>query len=83
VSTVAKIAVEDSLSQVKDELSNRGFQVVTMDSSNAAECDCCVVSGQDSNVMGIAETITKAPVINAQGLSANEIVDQVQQRVNK
>ena len=78
---LAKIAVEDSLSQVKDTLSSQGHQVVSLDANNAADCDCCVISGQDQNMMGMAETVTKAPVINADGLSASEIADQVQQRV--
>lgn len=76
---MAKIAVAENLSQVKQELSDQGYQVVTMDEAN--EADCCVITGLDENMMGMAETMTKAPVINAQGLTANEIVNQVQQRI--
>jgi hypothetical protein len=79
---MAKIAVENSLSQVKEELQNNGHQVVNLDQANVADCQCCVISGQDKNVMGMANAETKASVINAEGLSAREVVDQVNQRVN-
>ena len=79
---LAKIAVEASLPQVKETLSKEGYQVMTLDASNADQCDCCVISGLDQNMMGIADTSTKAPVINADGLTANEVLDQVQQHVN-
>lgn len=78
---MAKIAVEDSLSHIKDELSSQGHQVVALNASNAAECDCCVISGQDENMMGMAGTVTKAPVINAHGLTAQEIANQVEQQI--
>ena len=70
-----KVAVEMSLNGVKDALQKMGYDVVPMD--NMASCCCCVVSGQDKNMMGNAETHTKVPVINAQGLSTQEIVEQV------
>jgi len=38
-----------------------------------------VVSGGDDNMMGIQTTMTKAPVINAQGLSPQEIVQKIRQ----
>ncbi|CAG7624435.1 YkuS family protein [Paenibacillus allorhizosphaerae] len=78
---MAKIAVENSLQDVKNALQQSGHDVIAVDSSNIQNCDCCVISGQDKNVMGIAETATKASVINAQGMTADEIVQQVNQRL--
>lgn len=75
---MARIGVEDSLGQVKQQLQSSGHEVVSMEDKN---CDCYVISGQDRNMMGIAEAVTSASVINAEGLTADEIVQQVNQRV--
>lgn len=76
---MAKVAVEQGLSDVNQALQNSGFEVVGMES--AGSCSCCVISGQDQNVMGIADTYTKASVINSNGLTADEVVQQVQNAV--
>lgn len=75
---MAKIAVEDSLNSVKSALQNSGHEVVTM-SENVGDCACCVISGQDKNMMGIADRATSASVINADGMSTDEIVRRVDQ----
>lgn len=76
----AKVAVEQGLGDVNQALQNSGFEVVGMD--NAGSCSACVISGQDKNVMGIANTHTQAAVINANGLTADEVVRQVQNACN-
>ncbi len=77
-----RVAVEQSLTNVSDALRQRGYEVVEMNSAHDAEnCSCCVVTGFDSNVMGMQDTSTKAPVIEANGLSADEVCRQVEQRV--
>lgn len=79
-----RIAVEGNLSNVRKALQNNGFDVVTMDSSkDLANCDCCVISGVDQNMMGIEDTFTKVPVINAEGMNEQEIVEQVRSRTQK
>jgi hypothetical protein len=76
-----KVAVEESLNHLKQMLQNNGCEVVSM--NNLSDADCCVISGQNKNFMGIAETATKASIINAEGLTDEEIVEQVKQRVNQ
>lgn len=78
---MAKIAVEDSLTNVKQALQNNGHEVVSMDAANLSGCDCCVISGQDKDMMGMADTATKASVVNAQGITADEVVQQVNSRL--
>ncbi|MCI3923348.1 YkuS family protein [Paenibacillus sp. TRM 82003] len=80
---MAKIAVEDSLNSVKAALQNSGHEVVTMSGGNVDGCACCVISGQDKNVMGIADRATSASVINAEGMSTDEIVRRVDQSLAK
>jgi hypothetical protein len=75
---MTKVAIENGLSGVKEALQNNGYEVVSMD--QAGEAACAVVTGLDPNVMGIANTETRAFIIQAEGLSVNEIVDQVKQR---
>lgn len=80
---MTKIAVETSLNNVMDALKNNGYDVVPINESNVSNCECCVISGQDKNVMGIAEVSTKASVINAEGMTADQVVQAVSARVNK
>ncbi|MBE3569338.1 MAG: YkuS family protein, partial [Bacillales bacterium] len=50
---MAKIGVEESLHNVSDALKERGHQVVELKKeSDARGCDCCVVTGLDSDMMG-------------------------------
>ena len=73
------IGVEQSLSNVEDALKAKGFEVIQLRSEqDAKKCDACVITGQDRNVMGISNPITDGPVIDADGLSADEVVQRVE-----
>ncbi|MFD2615743.1 MULTISPECIES: YkuS family protein [Terrilactibacillus] len=77
-----KIGVEESLTNVMQELQNKGYDVVQLkQESDAKGCDCCVVTGLDSNVMGMADTSIQGSVIEANGLSADEVCQQVESRI--
>jgi hypothetical protein len=76
---MAKIGVENSLGDVKEMLQNNGHEVAALDERNVDQFECCVISGQDKNMMGMTETVTKAPVINAQGLTSEQVLQRVQQ----
>ncbi|PKR77072.1 hypothetical protein CEY16_10010 [Halalkalibacillus sediminis] len=78
---MARIAVEGNLSDVKQALQENGHQVVALEADQAQDCDCCCVSGQDQNVMGMSEATTQAPVINCNGKTAEEVVQEVNERV--
>jgi hypothetical protein len=76
--------VEQSLTNVSEALRERGYDVIDLrQESDAQSCDCCVITGIDSNVMGMQDTVTKGPVIEANGLSADEVCRQVDQRFGK
>lgn len=73
------IGVEQSLSNVEAALQAKGYEVVQLKSEeDASKCDCCVITGQDENVMGISDTTISGPVINAHGLSADEVCERVE-----
>lgn len=79
---MAKIGVEQSLTNIQQALRDKGYDVVELkQESDANDCSCCVVTGLDSNVMGMHDTITKGPVIEASGLSAEEVCQQVESRL--
>jgi hypothetical protein len=81
---MAKIAVEQSLNNVKDTLRNNQFEVVDWradQQSSISDVSCYVISGLDKNVMGIADIQANIPVINTDGMTQEEVLEQVQQRV--
>lgn len=71
-----RVAIEDSLQQVKDFLKNKGYDIVQLnqESNNA---DVIIISGQDKDMMGMQDITTQAPVINAEGLTAEEVYKQL------
>ncbi|MDC7771241.1 YkuS family protein [Priestia megaterium] len=79
---MARIGVEYGLTDVQAALQQLGHEVVQLrNESDAQGCDCCVVTGQDSNVMGISDAVTQGSVITASGLTAEEICQQVGHKV--
>jgi len=82
--SVARIGVESTMTDVEEALVAQGHEVVHMENAeDAAGCDCCVVSGQQENVMGMADTTTNASVISAQGLTADEVCQRVDESVSQ
>lgn len=74
-----QIAVDSGLTNVSQALKSAGYQVVNLKNVQLENVQCIVVSGGAENIMGIQTTLTKAPVINAEGLSTEEIVQRVKQ----
>lgn len=82
VNNMAKIGVENTLTNVQQALQQKGHDVVSLQSeSDVQGCDCCVISGQDSNVAGISNAVIKGSVIDARGLTTDEICQQVESRI--
>lgn len=80
---LTKIGVEQSLTSIQQALREKGFDVVELKQETDAQgCSCCVVTGLDSNVMGIETITTNGPVIEANGLSTDEVCKQVEQRMH-
>ncbi|BAB06386.1 YkuS family protein [Halalkalibacterium halodurans] len=79
-----KVGVEQSLTAISEELRGMGYDVVQLKQEQDAQgCDCCVITGQDQNVMGIQNAVTQGAVINASGLTAEEVCQQVDQRLRQ
>lgn len=79
---MAKIGVEETLTDVQQALSEKGYDVITLrNEQDATGCDCCIISGQDENVMGIQTMVTNGPVIDARGMSADDVCREVEDRI--
>ncbi len=79
---MARIGVEESLSDVKDALVQAGHEVIDLHSEeDASGCDCCVITGLDKDMMGNATASIEGPVINAQGNNADAICQMVDERL--
>ncbi len=77
-----KIGVEQSLTAVQEELKARGYDIIQLkQESDASSCDCCVITGQDENMMGIQNVVTDGSVIDATGMSAEEVRQQVEKKI--
>ncbi|MBL4936746.1 YkuS family protein [Clostridium sp. YIM B02515] len=77
------IGVQKELSTIRDYLSDNGYKVFEVDTTNITSSttllsfDAVVVSGASDNIMGIDDTEAKIPVINADGLTPVDILDQL------
>ncbi|MBB6455409.1 hypothetical protein HNQ94_003909 [Salirhabdus euzebyi] len=78
-----RVGVEESMTDVKQALEERGYEVVEMHTmEDAANCDCCVVTGQDQNVMGMTTDVPGGSVIQVKGRTAEEVCQEVDERLN-
>ncbi|HYF78880.1 MAG TPA: YkuS family protein [Symbiobacteriaceae bacterium] len=79
-----RIAVEDGLKNVEQELRSRGFQVTKFTNGTMTNVDGAVVTGMANNVMGIADTNgNKFPIVEANGLTAIEVADSLETRFSR
>ncbi|WP_134683134.1 YkuS family protein [Brevibacillus migulae] len=72
-----RVAVEGSLTAVRKMLRDNGYDVVDLGNWQQL-VDAVVITGQDVNFMSDqSKQITGAPVINAHGMTANEVFHEV------
>lgn len=79
---MARVAVEQSLSQISKMLRDNGYDVVNLGNWQQV-VDAIVITGQDINVLGDQnKIITGAPVINAEGMTTDEVFHAVNTRLS-
>lgn len=76
-----KIAVENDLTNVSQELERNGYEITDLNEKNLQNIDAVVVSGENKNVMNMSDIKTKAQIIDAQGLSAIEVKNEIENRI--
>jgi hypothetical protein len=78
-----KVGIEKPLSNVKRYLESMDCSVEVLDDNNKEsqkaldKFDAIVVSGSDSNFMGMEDVVTNTKVISAQGKTEDEIYNEV------
>ncbi|ADG83431.1 hypothetical protein Tfer_3194 [Thermincola ferriacetica] len=83
-----RVAVEGTLGNISEYLSTQGYEIVSLDphTQTGAElknCDAIIVSGQDNNLMGMNTVLTDSPVINARGMSPEQVHDELKRRIGQ
>jgi galactitol-specific phosphotransferase system IIB component len=84
-----RIGVEKGLSTIADYLKAEGYSVEILGEdlqSNAAKCnnlDVIVSADYNTNMMGFSDTSTKVPIINASGLTQEEVKNMIEKKITK
>lgn len=77
-----RIAIEQTLGPIKDYLANNGYEVLDLNQrAGQIDADAIIISGQDNNVMGMQDITTTVPVINAKGLTPQEVNRELSERI--
>jgi hypothetical protein len=78
----AKIAVDDDLGNVRQALAAAGYDVVNLE-KDMTSADVVVVSGMTGDLAGYKDIRTEAAIVNAEGMSAASVVDEVRERLDR
>lgn len=84
-----KIGVEKGLSTIADYLNSEGYSVETLSEdlkSNVSKCnnlDAIVTADYNTDMMGFSDTSTKVPIINASGLTQEEVKNMIERKITK
>lgn len=82
-----KIGIEKGLGNIADFLTNEGYSVEEISGSikeNLSKLDgldVIVTSGLDTDMMGHSTTETKTPVVNADGLTPQEVKNRIDRQI--
>ena len=81
-----RIAVEKNLRNVKDYFENQGYKVDVFNDTDLEnikqnnDYDAIVLSGMGKDLLGIQNTSILSPVIDASGMSPEEILNRIDNR---
>ncbi|WP_352420612.1 YkuS family protein [Proteiniborus sp.] len=82
-----KVGIEKGLSNVAEFLTNEGYSVEELSGSikeNLSKLDgldVIVTAGLDTDMMGHSTTETKTPVVNADGLTPQEVKNLIDRQI--
>lgn len=81
VANARRVAVEDGLENVEQALRQQGIEVTKFTGGTQNNVDAAVITGMSNNFMGYADTHgNKFPIVEANGLTAQEVVNTLQER---
>ncbi|PSR20959.1 MAG: hypothetical protein C7B45_12750 [Sulfobacillus acidophilus] len=76
----ATVALEAGLTSYRHTLEKAGYHVIALDEQALGVAQAIVVQGLDNQFLGIADPQSLAPVINADGMTPNEVLHAVKNR---
>ncbi|HHW57125.1 MAG TPA: YkuS family protein [Clostridia bacterium] len=77
-----KIAIESQLSNIRDYLKQRGYEVEEIketfsDKNNLKNYDVVVITGQSRNMLGIDDVVTNVSIIDATGMTPFDVEESI------
>lgn len=79
---MAIIAVSNTLTNVSSLLREEGYEVIPFSQEDLqTDVDAIVVSGENENMMGMMEVSQQVPVLNAEGMSAEQVAQSLKNRL--
>lgn len=84
-----KVGIEKGLKDIASFLTNQGYSVQELSESfenNTSKydgLDAIITADYNTDMMGYSDTQTKVPVINASGLTPQEIKNMIDQKTTK
>lgn len=81
-----KVAIVKELGTIGDYLKNEGYSVQELDtnmkynSSTLNSFDAVILSGLSEDFMGVQDTLTATPIINAEGMTAEQIKGEIDKK---
>ncbi len=79
-----KVAVQKGLNPIKDYLCDQGYTVKEFDNrkKNAGNFlnryDAVIVTGENQNIMGVEDTISTTSIIDATGMTGEQVKEQIE-----
>jgi hypothetical protein len=85
---MGKIAIEPNLTPIKEYLTRQGYQVESVNFNtqppvNLNGYDAFVVTGLNNDFLGVEKTETRAAVINAAGMSPEDVAKALKQQTGR
>ncbi|MCL5045715.1 MAG: YkuS family protein [Actinobacteria bacterium] len=75
------IAIEEGLTGLTHDLTREGYRVVRLQEGQVKDADAVIITGLDQNFMGQHDRKTGGIVINAQGRSSADILNELRDRL--
>lgn len=81
------IAVEKGLGNISDYLSDYGYEIYEIDAAQKDNkdfivgFDAVVLTGLNTNFIGVQDTYGNAPIIEAKGLSPKDVKDAIERSI--
>jgi len=78
-----RVAVEQTLKNVGTFLQQKGYEIASLDPLSESKAElhnvsAVIISGQDENMMGMQDMVTQSVVIDARGMTEEQVYERLQ-----